>query len=54
MTKQNLLYPAFLKLEGRKVLIVGGSFTAFQKLSSLIETQAKLVVMAPSIIDEIY
>ena len=35
---ENLLYPTFLKLEGRKVLIVGGSFVAYQKLSSLIQT----------------
>ena len=50
----NLLYPSFLKLEGRKVLVVGGSFVAYQKLSGLIQTKAKLVVIAPSIIDEIY
>ena len=51
---ENLLYPAFLKLEGRRVLVVGGSFAAFQKLSSFIETKAKLAVIAPSIIEEIY
>ena len=50
----NFLYPSFLKLEGRKVLVVGGGFVAYQKLTSLIETKAKLVVIAPSIIDEIY
>jgi precorrin-2 dehydrogenase/sirohydrochlorin ferrochelatase len=51
---ENKLYPSFLKLEHRKVLVVGGGFVAFQKLSSLIETEAKLTVIAPSIIDEIY
>lgn len=54
MKGENKLYPSFLKLEHRKVLVVGGGFVAFQKLSSLIETQAKLTVIAPSIIDEIY
>lgn len=53
MMNENLLYPAFLKLEGRKVLIVGGSFIAYQKLASLIQTKAKLTVIAPSIIDEL-
>jgi precorrin-2 dehydrogenase / sirohydrochlorin ferrochelatase len=51
---ENLLYPTFLKLEGRKVLIVGGSFVAYQKLSSLIQTKAKLTLVSPSVIKEIY
>lgn len=51
---ENFLYPTFLKLEGRKVLVVGGSFVAYQKLASLIQTKAKLTVIAPSIIDEVY
>lgn len=51
---ENFLYPTFLKLEGRKVLVVGGSFVAYQKLASLIQTKAKLTVIAPSIIEEIY
>ena len=49
----NLLYPIFLKLEGRKVLVIGGGFAAFQKLTSLIQTKAKLTVIAPNIIEEI-
>ena len=49
----NLLYPIFLKLEGRKVLVIGGGFVAFQKLTSLIQTKAKLTVIAPNIIEEI-
>jgi siroheme synthase-like protein len=50
---ENLLYPVFLKLEGRKVLVIGGGFVAFQKLTSLIQTKAKLTVIAPNIINEI-
>lgn len=50
----NLLYPAFLKLDGRKVLVVGGGFVAFQKLSALIQTKAKITVISPQIIEEIY
>jgi len=34
-------------------LIVGGGFIAYQKLISLINTEAKLVVIAPQIIDEV-
>lgn len=50
---ENLLYPVFLKLEGRKVLVIGGGFIAFQKITSLIQTKAKLTVIAPNILDEI-
>jgi len=50
---QNLLYPIFLKLKDRHVLIVGGGFTAYQKLIGLINTDAKLTLLAPTVIDEV-
>ena len=52
--ENNLLFPCFLKLKDKKVLVIGGGFIAFQKLTSLIATEAKLFVIAPTIIDEIY
>ncbi|MDD9898174.1 MAG: bifunctional precorrin-2 dehydrogenase/sirohydrochlorin ferrochelatase [Candidatus Melainabacteria bacterium] len=50
----NKLYPIFLKLTGKRVLIVGGGMIALQKLVSLLNTEAQLVVLAPNIIDEVY
>lgn len=41
------LYPVFLKLEGKTVLIVGGGRLAVQKLRTLRETGARAVVIAP-------
>jgi uroporphyrin-III C-methyltransferase/precorrin-2 dehydrogenase/sirohydrochlorin ferrochelatase len=43
------LYPAFLKLAGRKVLVVGGGTVAASKLPALIEAQAAVTVVAPAI-----
>jgi len=50
---QNLLYPIFLKLKDKQVLVVGGGFIAYQKLIGLINTEAKLTVLAPTIVDEV-
>lgn len=56
MTKnmQNLLYPTYLKLTGKRVLVVGGGFVAYQKLLGLVNTDCKITVIAPQIIDEVY
>jgi precorrin-2 dehydrogenase/sirohydrochlorin ferrochelatase len=43
------LFPAFLKLEGRQCLVVGGGVIAEQKIPGLIESGARLVVVAPSV-----
>ena len=51
--KQNLLYPIFLKLKDKQVLVLGGGFIAYQKLIGLINTEAKITVLAPTIIDEV-
>ncbi len=50
----NLLYPVFLKLKNKKILIVGGGFIALQKLIGLLETEAQISILAPTIIDEVY
>ncbi len=49
----NKLFPIFLKLKGRKVLVVGGGLIALQKLQGLISTEAELTVVAPTVIDEV-
>ena len=47
------LFPAFLKLQGRRVVIVGGGPVAASKLSSLQAAGADLTVVAPEICDAI-
>jgi uroporphyrin-III C-methyltransferase/precorrin-2 dehydrogenase/sirohydrochlorin ferrochelatase len=48
------LYPAFLKLWGRPVLLVGGGKVAAAKLGGLIEAGALVTVVAPEISAELY
>jgi len=43
------MYPAFLKLTGRQVLLVGGGPVAAGKLSGLLEEGAHVTVVAPEI-----
>ncbi len=44
------LLPVFLKLAGRRVLIVGGGAVAAQKVTVLLRTGAVLTIVAPQII----
>lgn len=43
------LYPVFLKLEGRKVLIVGGGLVAEQKIEAVLRSATDVTVIAPQI-----
>jgi len=43
------LYPVFLKLEGRKVLVVGGGAVAEQKLEGVLRSAKDVTVIAPSV-----
>ncbi len=43
------LYPVFLKLAGRRVLLVGGGRVAAQKLPGLLEVGAHVTLVAPQI-----
>src|SRR4051812_33559274 len=47
------LYPAFLKLEGLPVVVVGGGGIASSKLEGLLDAGARITVVAPWICDSI-
>lgn len=47
------LFPVFLKLDGLRVLVVGGGHVAGSKLRALLEAGARITVVAPAILDEI-
>ncbi len=50
---ENPLFPTFLKLQGRRVVVVGGGPVAASKLSSLRAAGADVVVVAPDVCDAI-
>jgi precorrin-2 dehydrogenase/sirohydrochlorin ferrochelatase len=43
------LYPIFLKLEGHKVLVVGGGLVAEQKIEAVLRSATDVTVVAPQI-----
>ena len=47
------LFPAFLDLVGRRVLVVGGGPVAASKVPRLLEAGAHVVVVAPEVVDEL-
>ena len=53
MTARDRLLPIFLKLEGRKVVVVGGGAVACAKLPSLLLAGARVTVVAPAVRPEI-
>src|SRR5438270_7580425 len=48
-----MLYPAFLKLDGLPVVIVGGGTVAASKLDGLLAAGARVTVIAPHVHPEI-
>ena len=47
------LFPAFIKLAGRRVVVVGGGPVAASKLEALLNAGADITVVAPEIVSEI-
>jgi uroporphyrin-III C-methyltransferase/precorrin-2 dehydrogenase/sirohydrochlorin ferrochelatase len=47
------LFPVFLRLRGRKVVLVGGGTVAAGKLAALLATGAEVTVVAPRVREEI-
>jgi precorrin-2 dehydrogenase/sirohydrochlorin ferrochelatase len=47
------LFPAFLKLEGRRCLVVGGGRTAEQKVNGLLSAAADVLLVSPEATDGI-
>ena len=47
------LFPAFLKLAGRRVLLVGGGPVALAKARSLRDAGARITVVAPDLLPEL-
>jgi precorrin-2 dehydrogenase/sirohydrochlorin ferrochelatase len=47
------LYPVFLKLEGRKVLVVGGGLVAEQKIEGVLRSATDVTVIAPEVTSRI-
>lgn len=46
------LYPMFVNLKGKKVVIIGGGPVATRKLKGLMETEASLTVVSPTVTDD--
>ena len=53
MSTASLLFPVFLKLADRPVVIVGGGSVATAKLSALLDAGAQVRVVAPEVTPEI-
>ncbi|HEY2421716.1 MAG TPA: NAD(P)-binding protein [Neobacillus sp.] len=47
------MYPIMLRLEGKKVVVVGGGKVAERKVCGLLETGARIVVISPEVTDEL-
>ena len=46
-------YPLFLRLEGRRVLLVGAGGVALGKLAGLARAKARVTIVAPSVRDDV-
>src|SRR5688500_1597943 len=46
-------YPAYLNLQGRVVVVVGAGAVAWQKIAALLESEARVRIVAPEALPEI-
>ena len=46
-------FPLFIKLNGKKVLLIGGGKVAYRKLRLLMQFEADIMIIAPEMIPEI-
>ena len=53
MNTMTMLFPTFLKMEGRRALLVGGGPVAAGKLRGLLDAGADVTVVAPAVLAEI-
>ena len=53
MTGSAPLFPVFLKLTGREVVVIGGGLVATSKLRSLLDAGAEVTVVSPDVTSEI-
>ena len=51
--KMNILYPIFLKLEGKTCKVIGGGEIGTQKVKSLLDAKADVTVISPSVTQEL-
>ncbi len=47
------LFPIFLKLDGRRILVVGAGNVALEKISSLLQADARICVIAPAVCEAV-
>jgi siroheme synthase-like protein len=47
------LFPAFLKLDGRQIVVIGGGTLAASKIPGLLQANARVRVVSPQINDEL-
>ncbi|MEW6181821.1 MAG: bifunctional precorrin-2 dehydrogenase/sirohydrochlorin ferrochelatase [Bacillota bacterium] len=48
-----MLYPAFIRLEGRKCVVVGGGRVAARKVEMLLNCGARVWVVSPAVVEEL-
>lgn len=53
MSKNSSYFPAFIKLDDKKVLLVGGGNIAYEKLTKLLDFTPNIQIIAPIISDNI-
>lgn len=50
----NAMYPVMLKLKGKRVVIVGGGKVATKKVHKLLEENATIIVVSPTLTEELH